>query len=234
MNALISTAIFFGLMCTHTVRADVHVVFYATCQGKTGHAGIAVDEYEIRVLDCYPNGQAAYCKDTVKTGFITYFDLWPLEDKYKARYSEDVAPAYYRLPSSKWKNPITLKRLIEEGIPHKEGYPADGVFTFPTRPADDFRLLGFLRQKMNDSRAFNAVRYNCCDFVAEAVQFLSGKPIHAKEAVFGYQITTPNALYKRLMGWKEILIQKDAGASVQGSFLQERILHPLISSVTTH
>src|ERR1044071_162622 len=52
-----------------TACCNVYIVIYATADGRTGHAGIAIDNYQVHIL-----GDK---EDTVADGTLTYFDLWP-------------------------------------------------------------------------------------------------------------------------------------------------------------
>jgi len=233
LTKILLTSLSLSLL-VNLAKADVHLIIYATYRGKTGHAGIAVDDYKVKVLEYLARGKTMYRYDTIATGFVTYYDFWPLDDAYKGNYEGDVAPAYFRLPSSKWKRIISLKTLADEGIPHKEGYPCDGILTIPTTPAQDFRLIRYLNMQMEEAKSFNAIHYNCSDFVAEALTFITGKPIKAKEYIIKNYATTPNQLYKQVAHWKETNIYKDAGKKVEGSFVQQRILNFLNISIINY
>lgn len=211
-------------------HANVHVIIYATCDGKTGHAGIAVDEYLIKIRETVKGGKTEYRADTVATGYVRYYDLWPKNDDYKVNYDRDVASTYYQLPSSKWKGLLSVKTLADQGVPHKEGYPSDGIITLRTTPKDDLQLEGFLQQRSDSGKPFNAMRYNCCDFVTEALVFLFGRPLNARELIFKTLTSTPNRLYKVLAKWPEAEVVKDPGNKVDGSFVQQRIIGRMIPS----
>lgn len=219
-----------ALLYAFTARADIHVIIYATCGGKTGHAGIAVDDYQIKISEVRTGGKTAYRKDTVATGFVQYFDLWPTNDEYKVSYDKDVEATYYRLPSNRWKRLLSVRTLAEEGLPHKEGYPCDGIITLPNSKAGDLELAAYLERKRDAGRPFNAMRYNCCDFVSEAIAFAARRQVFAKELVYKQLISTPNRLFRELRTWDGAQVVKDPGKKVDGSFFQERILGRMIPS----
>ncbi|MEP6793321.1 MAG: hypothetical protein ABJB16_03270 [Saprospiraceae bacterium] len=214
------------------LRADVHVVIYATYHGHTGHCGIAIDDYRISVLESVRSGLPYYYNDTINTGALTYYDFWPLKDLYKGRYDGDVDPIYYKLPSARWKQMISLKTLADQGVPHKFGYPCDALVSIPTTKQKDFELMEFLDKKIVGFKSFNSMQYNCCDFVAEALTHLTGRQIEAREFIVKDFVTTPNELYKTISRWKDVRIVKDPGEKINGTFFQERIiarLQPLLS-----
>ncbi|MEO6131492.1 MAG: hypothetical protein ABIQ02_06565 [Saprospiraceae bacterium] len=225
-----SIMIFF--LCITALRADVHLIIYATYDGKTGHSGIAIDDYSVKVIESTRSGQRYYRYDTVYTGSLTYYDFWPLNDLYKGRYDGDVEPVYFKLPSSRWKQMISLKTLADQGVPHKFGYACDGIISIPTSKQKDFELMEFLDKKIDIFRSFNSMEYNCCDFIVEALNHLTGKQIEAKEFIVIGFVTTPNELYKSISRWKDVVIVKDPGDKINGTFFHERIitrLQPLLS-----
>ena len=210
-------------------RAHAYLLISATYQGKTGHAAIAVDEYKIRVNEKMVAGKTVYTQDTIATGFVHFFDLWPLDDSYKANYAIDVTPRYYQLPSSKYKQAVSLKNLAEFGLPHKSNYAVDGILTLPEgTAAKDLALLEYLKQATRQSKAFNAMHYNCSDFAAQAVSFYTGKPIEAREWILSKNATTPNMLYKTVGKWPGVAVYKDAANKVKGSLCNERIYPKLL------
>lgn len=219
-------------MLTPTAFANAYLILYATHEGKTGHCGIAVDEYKIHVREEDHKDGLRYFYDTVATGALIYYDFWPAHDDYKEHYDTDTEPAYFKLPSAKWKQIISLRTLQDQGIPHKYGYPCDAILEFSSSKSNDFALTAYLDQKMRNSRPFNAMEYNCCDFVGEALTFYTGRSCHGKEFVVKGWVTTPNALYREIASWPDVMIIRDPGAKVSQSFFRERIAGRLIPSFT--
>lgn len=202
----------------------VYIVIYATHDGKSGHAGIAVDKYDIKVIDC-KNCPGGVRYDTVRTGELLYFDLWPEKDRFnKDRLNESVQPHYFRLPTSSAEPAITAGSLILDGIPHEQGYPCDALLKMNTSPVKDYQLVQFLDGLIAENRLFNAWTYNCADFVERAVEHLVGQNIDADETIAWTSATTPNRLCKALMNLPEVKVLKDPGKLVNGSFFEERIL----------
>lgn len=212
--------------------ADVYIIIYATHNGKTGHCGIAVDQYKVVVQEEWIGGIVNYRLDSVKTGTLTYYDLWPVNDSYKGNYEGDVEARYFKLPSDRWKQWISLRTLSDQGVPHKFGYPCDGLISFPCSKREDFEMVGYLDNRLRQQKAFNTMHHNCCDFVSDAITYLTGKEIVAKEFIIKNYATTPNELYKVVSGWLDVEIIKNPGVTVNGSFVQERVYErilPLLS-----
>jgi hypothetical protein len=206
-------------------RGDVYVVIYATTSEKTGHAGIAIDRYQILVHDGPAGSGAAAWYDTVRTGTLVYYDLWPADDAIvRDLASRAVEPRYYKLPGGSSERAITVESLCTQGIPHKEGYPCDGLLRIPTSPGEDFALLAYLDRQIDLQRPFDAWTFNCVDFVLLGIERVTGKAIDAGETVFLRKSATPNRLYQVLRGERGIDIIKNADYTTKGSFWQERVL----------
>lgn len=204
-------------------RADVFLIYYATYQGKTGHVGLAVDNYRILIREEMRNGRKHVIEDTLATGELTYYDLWPREDSFSLfNTTRDLPAAYFQLPVSSTEE-ITLNQLYDRGIPHKEYYPCDGILRISTRWREDDRLREIMDSLARANRPFNARTFNCTDFVIVALEELMQIEIRAREFVLVGMVSTPNALYRELRKMKEITIVKNADAKCGGSFVRERI-----------
>ncbi len=206
---------------------DVYFIFYATIDGKSGHAGIAVDNYKIVVKeDRYnENNERISVYDTVKDGTLTYYDLWPVKDDFDAiSVSKDYKPRYYELPTSSWEDDITVYSLLEKGIPHEEGYPVDGLLKFSTSPVKDNELKVFIAAEIAKNRPFNAREFNCADFVELIIEYLCKCKINAEEYIVFRYSTTPNKLYQRAAALDNVKIIKNGAEKAKGSFTMERLL----------
>ncbi|MBK8503355.1 MAG: hypothetical protein IPL46_14730 [Saprospiraceae bacterium] len=210
-------------------RADVFVVIYATSEGKTGHCGIAVEDYQIRIEDIHDGPNLVYRRDSVKTGTLTYYDLWPKNNDYKNRYDGDVESEYFKLPSSRWKGLISLRTLSDQGLPHKFGYGCNAIVRIPCERRTDFQVVEFLDSILDARAAFNAMKYNCCDFVVRALNYITDRELNAREFVIKDYVTTPNKLYQVVSSWNYAEVIKDPGSIINGSFMQERIFGRLMS-----
>ncbi|WEK35045.1 MAG: hypothetical protein P0Y53_21360 [Candidatus Pseudobacter hemicellulosilyticus] len=203
-----------------SVMANTYIVIYATLNGRTGHAGIAIDNYQVQRLS---NGKI----DTVRDGTLTYYDLWPAEDDFSlARLTKDQPAQFYKLPSSIWPSAITPASLFDAGIPHREFYPCDGLLMLRSAAAADYRLKLYLNEVIRSGRPFNARFYNCCDFVADAVRELTGADINAKEVILFGNSSTPNKLCRQLMTQPGTVVLKAPGDRIKGSFLEHKLLAP--------
>lgn len=205
-------------------RAEVYVIIYATYNGNTGHCGIAIDNYKVVVKEYSHEGQIKFRYDTIRTGTLTYYDLWPLEDNYKEKYDGEVEPHYYKLPSSSWKQLISTRTLADEGLPHKFGYACDGIISVSSTKRKDILIGSYLNTLVNKNKKFSAMKFNCCDFVVLALEYHLGGEIYAKEFIVKGEVTTPNELFKVVSGWPGSNILKNPGTKTDGSFFEERIV----------
>jgi len=204
---------------------DVFIIFYATYNGKTGHIGIAIDNYRFRNIEGIFNGESRNRYDTISTGKLTYFDLWPLKDNLpRSMAGKDIEAKYCKLPAASWEKEINLHTLYFDGIPQNKGYPCDGIIRFKTAPWQDYQMLHFLDSLIQANRPFNTRKYNCADFVEEAVEYLTGKNLSADELVLFKYSTTPNRLFKAIVKLKETKLIKNPGKKVNGTFWKERVL----------
>ena len=202
--------------------ADAYIIIYATHDGKTGHAGIAIDRYDILVHD---NDEHISAYDSIKTGRLYYYDFWTKhEGNDWSMIAQDLEPDYYKFPTASTAREITLATLSRKSIPHKKDYPPDGIIRIKTQPWQDFQLCLFLDAIIERQPKFNALRFNCTDFVANAAEFVTGQKVDAREPVFYVRVRTPNQLFKAVSKLENAIILKDPGDKINGSFLTERIL----------
>ena len=203
--------------CITRCRSHVYVVIYATLDGKTGHAGIAIDNYDIITSDC--------ADDTVTNGTLTYFDLWPSDDDFGLfSFSKNQKAVYYKLPNAIWSEPITIGLLYDKGLPHREDYPADAILKIKTRPARDFALRRHLDNVMREKTMFNPRFYNCTDFVNDGVSFILERALKVSEFIPFSFTATPNKMCRQLMALDEVVVIKSPQERVKGSFFRERVL----------
>lgn len=203
--------------------ADVYVITYATHNGKTGHTAIALDNYEMFNYEKTIDNQVVSRYDTVKTHKLTYFDLWPKEDS-KTTILRTLPPEYNLLPKSSSEPSITIETLMKKGLPHRQGYLADGILRIKTSPNQDFVLKNYIKKLIDEAKPFNTRTYNCTDFSIEAVNFLTGWNVVAKEFIPMHRSNTPNKFYKVLVKNYKVEIVQNAGKKTNGSFIRERVI----------
>jgi hypothetical protein len=226
MKKHIKTFVLFLLLAHRAFASvnDVYLIIYATHDGKTGHAGIAVDKYEVKVYDCRTCPQKVRY-DTVKTGALLYFDVWPEDDRFgKDRVFDAVKAEYFRLPASSAETPITVYSLTQKGIPHKEGYACDGLLQLQSSRQQDYDLAQYLDVLCAQNKNFDAIEFNCADFAELALERLTGKDIQADESVVMNWTTTPNKLWQAAKKLPDAAVLKDPGKLTDGSFFEEKIL----------
>lgn len=205
-------------------ESDVYVVYYATYKGKTGHMGIAIDNYRIILRQKEGSDSIFELRDTVITGELTYYDLWPDEDNFNVmKVYKNISATYYKLPVSSTEE-ITLNSLFDVGIPHKEHYPADGLLSIRTCFEQDQWIKIILDSMIESKRSFNGMKYNCSDFVRIPIERLLSKEIRAKEFVLLGWSTTPNKLFRKLKSLKEVVVLKDAKKKSRKSFISQRVI----------
>jgi hypothetical protein len=200
---------------------DVYVIYYATSKGNTGHMGIAMDTYKIIFKEV--NNQLL--PDTVATGELVYFDLWPNEDDFSvSKTGMDIPAVYFRLPLSS-TDEITLNSLYDQGIPHREHYPCDGILQIRTSWCQDQWMTHFLDSLITTNKDFNARKFNCADFVRIPIEKLLGVTLRSKEFIGTGWSTTPNRLYQRLRELDNVKVIKNGDQKAQGSFLAQRVMY---------
>jgi hypothetical protein len=226
--ALVPIAGALALLAATPARADVYVVIYATTHSKTGHAGIAIDRYQIQVTDTVVGGVKGEKADTVRTGRLVYYDLWPKDDVIpRALTFREVEAQYYKLPGSTSERAITVESLRTRGVPHKEGYACDGLIRIPTGPAADFALGRYLDRVLEQKKPFDAWRFNCVDFVLLGLRRVLGTGLDAEEPVVVRRAATPNRLYRALRALAGVEVVKNADLVTGGSFFEERLVPTL-------
>jgi hypothetical protein len=207
--------------------ADAYLVFYATHSGMTGHVGIAIDRNQVRITDCADcPGGVRY--DTVSTGKLVYFDLWPAEDKYTYSFFFGNTPAkYHCLPTSSAATPITVASLLRKGLPHAMKDAVDGLAKIPTTPAQDAELIAFMQGMIDEERPFSLYDFNCSDFVSAGLAQILPEPLVAEERVLARMSTTPNRLWRAVANQSGTIILKDPGSKADGHFNSQRIFSSL-------
>jgi hypothetical protein len=228
---ILTILLFANIVALAGIRTSdtAYLVYYATIDGKTGHIGIAIDNYRILYREVRSSKGQIEVSDTIPSGHLTYFDLWPAEDHFNAaRTAVDVPAVYYKLPVSSTEE-ITLNSLYDNGIPHKEYYPCDGILKIKTGWQQDQKLIRILDSISNLKRLFNAQKFNCADFVELALEKLLSVDLKSKEFVLSGWSTTPNKLYRNMLRLQNVEIVKDPGDKSNGSFLKERILYNLVN-----
>jgi hypothetical protein len=207
---------------------DVYIVFYATSKGKTGHIGIAVDNYKIIYKEVKTGDKIIEVEDTITTGELTYYDLWPDDDHFRVTQTgKDIPAVYYKLPVTT-TDEITLNSLYDKGIPHKEHYPSDGLLKINTSWQQDQWLIHFLDSTITADRAFNARKFNCSDFVRIPLERLLNTELKSREFVLAGWSTTPNKLYRRLRQIEEVEVVKNADEKATRSFIGQRVIYKIL------
>ena len=212
---------------------NIFIVFYATAGGKTGHLGIAVDNYKIVFKEVKKSNKIIQQTDTIASGELTYYDFWPNDDDFNvSRTGTDIPGVYYKLPVSSVQNSITINSLYDSGIPHKEHYPSDGLLKIPTNWQQDQWMISFLDSTIKSNRLFNAQLFNCSDFVRLPLEKLLNTKLESSEFVLTGWSTTPNKLYQCLRKLNNIEVIKNADDKAAHSFIEQRIFYKLFHKTT--
>ena len=223
-NLLLHIAICIVLSANAAI-ANVYVVFFMTEKGTTGHVGIAIDNYKVLVQESAENGLEQRKLDTISTGSLTFFDLWPEKDVPYGRFNKNTRPWYFQLPRTSAEPKITVESLLYSGLPHRYRHPCDALVQISTTPQQDAELVAFIEQLTQKRPYYNARKYNCADFVRLCLGKVLNKQIKAKEFIPVSWVSTPNKLFKKLKKMPEpVLVLRDPGSKADGSFFVERIL----------
>ena len=207
-------------------NANIYIAYYATQNGNTGHIGIAVDNYDIKIRDFYNNNTYSSKEDSVKNGTLSYFDLWPAKAIAKIwQIQNDYEPLYIQYPKSDFDAPFYLEDLFVTGIPKKKKKTLDGLLQINTTAKQDFLLRKAIDSLINTNRKYNAVKYNCTDFVKTILSIHFGKKIKIKrEHILYAGFYTPNRLFKKLQKEANIELLIDPKEKTKGHFFRERFL----------
>lgn len=208
---------------------DIYIVFYVTQNGVTGHVGIAVDNYDIRVRDTWQNGRLVTLEDTVANGTLSFFDLWPKEEIKMGQIDQDLTPQYFRHPRTSAEDQITVESILNTGLPYGYRLPCDGLLRIRTTATEDFRLEAFIDSMPDLQPVYNSLHFNCTDFVIECLQRHFGFAIQAREYIPVSWVSTPNTLYRWSIRHLPVEVLRDPGPKVNGSFFKERILTQYLS-----
>jgi hypothetical protein len=210
--------------------ADMYIVFFVTQNGITGHVGIAIDNYDIRIRDTWKNGKPITLEDTVTNGTLTFFDLWPQKDVKVGDFHKNTVPLYFRLPRSSAEPKITVESILYQGLPHRYRVPCDGLLRIRSSSAEDFKLAAFIDSLPQIRTEYNARHFNCADFVIVCLQQHFGFLIKAKEFIPMGWVSTPNRLYRRSCQRLPVEVLRDPGPKVKRSFFKERVLKKYFSN----
>lgn len=214
MRTVVLLIVLSSLLSFETL-GNAYVIIYASLNGKTGHAGIAIDNYSIE--------NENNVIDTIANGTLTYYDFWPADGFGLSGFSKNCPAKFYKLPDRIWSSAITVNSLYDKGIPHREHYPCDAILMFNSTPSLDFHAHEYINSIIKSNRRFNPRYYNCGDFVVDILRLFTGK-IYAKEFVPFSFTTTPNKLCRKIMKQEGVTIIKSPGVKVKRNFFIERIL----------
>jgi hypothetical protein len=213
---------------------DIYLVIYTTHDGRTGHVGLAVDNYKILVRDTVINRVKTTYNDTVRTVSLTYFDLWgPAEIRWD-EHADNLASRYFTLPRSSAEPRITADYFLTRGLPHSYEYPCDALLRLHTSPTMDAHLKEIVAGIQEERPYFNSREYNCTDFVLLCLNRLLHTSLEAKEYIPFTWSSTPNEFYKIIVAHLPVQIIKQAGDEIGKSFVQERLLNSVLYNQSTH
>jgi len=206
---------------------DIYLIFYLSKDGKTGHLGMAIDNYNILVRDKVINGVRFSEYDTVRDYTLTYFDLWGPPEIPLYQHSTNLQSRYYRLPRTSAEPKITVGYFLTKGLPHSYDYPCDGLLRIKTSPSLDYQMVQVAEALQRQFNYFNSRHYNCVDYIVRCLNTLFKVEIEAKEFIPFTWSSTPNKLYRNIGSYLKVEVVKDASAYADRSFFRERIFNSL-------
>jgi len=211
-----------NLYGTTEASKDIILVIYISKDGKTGHVGLAIDNYNIEVNDITGKGPSVY--DTVKTYSLTYFDLWGPPEINNLDHNKNLQARYYKLPRTSAEARINVGYFLNKGLPHAYDYPADALLRIRTTPTEDFRMQEIANRIQEKNDFFNSRQYNCVDYIILCLNEMFGTKIIAKEYIPFAWSSTPNKFYLEILKNLDVEVIKDPGMGIHKSFFKERIL----------
>ena len=204
---------------------DIYIIIYTSNDGRTGHVGMAVDNYDLFVSDESAFGSGRY--DSVRNYTMTYYDLWGPKNLKWHQHNDDFKARYHTLTQSNSSERVDGNFLIEHGMPHKYNYPADAVIKIGSTPDEDFRFKEIINEVILNNPNYNTRNYNCTDFVIKSLEKLFEIDFINKEFIPFSWSSTPNSFYKELVQKLDVEILIDPGNKVEYSFFKERIIKSL-------
>ncbi|MFT7879525.1 MAG: hypothetical protein ABXS91_03935, partial [Sulfurimonas sp.] len=129
---------------------DVYLLTWFSKDGETGHAGVAVDNYQGGKSD----------------GSFTYYDLWPNNPVGNTEMQTDVKADYSKgvhikdLQTLKGKDPTQYR----SGNVGAEGRKADGIIKIPASEAKTKQAQTQAKLDISKGKKYNASYNNCSTF----------------------------------------------------------------------
>ncbi len=188
---------------------STYLLIWATADGETGHAGIAVNNYD---------------KDGKTDGTYTYYDLWPGGEVAAKDFREDVIARYQE--DGKGQIIGSAEDLMNFTVNGAEPHKPDGIIGFPTEEVGD-QLVKDALSSIGESKVnYNGISFNCSTFASIGVEIASGEKLDADEKLGRHLSVTPNALYRASAKLQEAHIIRNPGVRVHNKFLDGAILNP--------
>lgn len=203
---------------------DLYLVIYMSHDGKTGHVGIAVDNYQVFVDEVVKDGNTVVVYDTVRDYSLTYFDLWGPNDISVLDHDSNLESRYYKLPRTTAEVKITPAYFLNKGLPHSYDYPCDALIKINTTASQDSELIAIAESLQKEFPYFNTRTYNCTDYIRLCLERLFNQKINATEFIPFEWSSTPNQFYKSIISLFDVDLLKDPGELAKGSFFMERII----------
>ena len=202
---------------------NIYLILYATHAGQTGHVGVATDDYQVKISDCARCvGGVKY--DTVTTGELRYYDLWPAEDDWSySFFFGSVEARYYQLPNSTTARSITTRSLVNRGLPHALDGPCDGLLKLPVTWRELTQINNYLSGTARQKEPFNLYEFNCSNYALRALRLAYPELAVREERVLARYATTPNRLWEAAKELGGVTLLKDPGLKAKGRFNSERI-----------
>jgi len=201
---------------------DVYLLIWGTHDGNIGHVGIAVDNYKTEEVKD-KNGKTKLDKHgkaitrQVKTGTVTYYDLWPGgQGAGKSNFDKDIPAAYGGVVT-------TVDALKNTDVTGSEEGPADRVVKFSTNASTDATVVNGLNAFKEANPSYNGLNCNCSDHAKEVVLYAAppgASLTNYREKIGSTNATTPNQLLKAASQLENATVIKDPGTKVQKKFIE--------------
>ena len=193
---------------------DILLIVWASHDGRTRHAGIAISNYKEVKSKVKVNGRWTTQVRMVQDGTYTYRVLWPGgEGAGKQNFDRDL-PAVYN------NKKVTLSNILNSDITGLEESTPDGVVIISSNHNVDQRIQRKLDAYELENPSYNALTNNCSDYTEAALEEAVHKELPVDEKLSSkVKATTPNLIFKASRRIRGSQMLKNPGSKINNSFI---------------
>ena len=193
---------------------DILLIVWASHDGRTRRAGIAISNYKEVKSKVKVNGRWTTQVRMVQDGTYTYRVLWPGgEGAGKQNFDRDL-PAVYN------NKKVTLSNILNSDITGLEESTPDGVVIISSNHNVDQRIQRKLDAYELENPSYNALTNNCSDYTEAALEEAVHKELPVDEKLSSkVKATTPNLIFKASRRIRGSQMLKNPGSKINNSFI---------------